>query len=110
MQEKKFLKEEEKTQQPVNIQELESQVVESAMHGDKPYRKVPRMFAKPVFCFDCKTTHNLILITEPKTTSFKRVGHKKNRNRTPIVDNNGNKVYLCSSCLKKRATKGREAS
>ena len=103
-------KEETKIQQPVNIQELESQVVESAMHGDRPYRKRPRNFVKPVLCFDCKTTHNLILITEPKQSSFKCTGHKKNRNRTPIVDNNGNKVYLCSSCLKKRAMKGREAS
>ena len=36
------------------------------------------------------------------------VGHKKNRNRVPLLDNSGNKVYLCKECIVKRVKKARE--
>lgn len=97
--------EEKQEQKKVNIQELESHVEESFMKGDKPYRKVPRNFVKPVFCHDCKTTQNLILITKERESSFKKITHKKNRNRIPLLTPNGEKVYLCLECLKKRAKK-----
>src|SRR5574344_569098 len=102
--------EEKQEQNKINIQELESHVEESFMKGDKPYRKVPRNFVKPVFCHDCKTMQNLILITEERKSSFKRATHKKNRNRIPLLTPNGEKVYLCKDCLIKRAKKVKQQS
>ena len=96
----------EEKQEKLNIQEIESnaEIVDSYMKGDKPYRKVPRNFVKPVLCYDCKNTHNLFLIPDNiQPSSFKRVGHKKNRDKLPLLDKNGNKVYLCGSCIQKRA-------
>lgn len=90
------------------IRELENQAVDSFMKGDKPYRKKFRKTFTQVRCRDCGETDGLILITNERESSFKRAGHKKNRNRVPLLDNSGNKVYLDKACIMKRVKKARE--
>ena len=84
------------------IIELENTAIESSTYGDKPYRKKNRQGFDLVTCHDCGKFQNLILITEERKSSFKRAGHKKNRNRVPLLTPNGNKVYLDKECLIKR--------
>src|SRR5574344_108696 len=90
------------------IRELENQAVDSFMKGDKPYRKVFRKTFTQVRCRDCGETDRLILITNEKESSFKKPNHKSNRNRIPLLDNSGNKIYLCKECIIKRVKKARE--
>ncbi len=84
------------------ITQLENTAIESSTHGDKPYRKKYRQGFTLVTCYDCGKFQNLRLITEERKSSFKRAGHKKNRNRVPLLTPNGNKVYLDTACLIKR--------
>ena len=98
------MQEKEQTQQlsKNEIIELENSAIESSTYGDKPYRKKNRQGFDLVTCHDCGKFQNLILITEERQSSFKRAGHKKNRNRIPLLTPNGNKVYLDKECLVKR--------
>ena len=91
------------------ITQLENTAIESSTHGDKPYRKKYRQGFDLVTCHDCGKFQNLILITEERKSSFKRAGHKKNRNRVPLLTPDGNKVYLDKECLIKRIKKSKSA-
>ena len=94
-QEKQTISKEEITQ-------LENSAIESSVKGDKSYRKKYIQGFTLVTCHDCGKSQNLILITEERKSSFKRAGHKKNRNRVPLLTPGGNKVYLDKECLIKR--------
>ena len=91
------------------ITQLENSAIESSTHGDKPYRKKYRQGFDLVTCHDCDKFQNLILITEERKSSFKRAGHKKNRNRVPLLTPDGNKVYLDRECINKRIKKAKSA-
>lgn len=71
--------------------------------------ETPSKFGKNITCHDCGKFQNLILITEERKSSFKRAGHKKNRNRVPLLTPSGNKVYLDKECLIKRIKKSKSA-
>lgn len=93
----------DKTVTKEELRQLESEAIEKSEKGDKPYRKKYRKSFTLVTCYDCSTFQNLRLISVKKESSFKRGGHKKNRNPVPIKDNDGNSVYLCPRCIEKRA-------
>ena len=99
-------KKEELTGQPTLGQQkvIESEAIEKSEKGDKSYRKVYRPIGNLVTCYDCGVFQDLRLVTDERKYSFKRAGHKKNRNRVAILDNEGNHVHMCMSCIKKRAT------
>jgi len=90
------------------LRKLEENAVEKFEKGDKPYHKKYRKKYTPILCYTCKSGNNLILITDTRESSFKKNTHKKNRNRVPLLDKDGNKIYLCKECLIKRAKKARE--
>ena len=96
------MQEQEKQITQEEITQLENSAIESSISGDKPYRKKYRQGFTLVTCHDCGKSQNLILITEERKSSFKRAGHKKNRNRVPLLTPSGNKVYLDKECLVKR--------
>ena len=70
--------------------------------------EAPNKTGMQVTCYDCKTSDNLVLLTIKRPVRAHKVSPKKNRNRIPMLDKAGNKIYFCNSCLVKRVKKAKE--
>ena len=72
--------------------------------------EAPTKKGTQVTCYDCKNSENLVLLTIKRPQRTYKVSPKKNKNRIPMLDKAGNKIYFCNSCLVKRAKKAKELS
>ena len=87
------------------LRDLELKAIEKSEKGDRSYRKKYRQMASPITCYDCGkifTTLRTVPDPTPRST-FKRGTHKKIRNKLPLRGPDGNIVYICNECIRKRA-------
>ena len=82
------------------IKLMESQAIDKSEHGDRSYRKKYRKTYTSVTCASCGVFYNLRTVPQAIQDTFKREGHKKNRN-PKALQHESKTVYLCKDCYDK---------